>query len=151
VLNLTRAKLVFVGDGPLRRAAEIRARTLGINQHVMFMGRLDEWAKDRLLRSATAFTFMSKLEGCPLAVLEAMACGLPIVAVDGGPMKDLIGVMAVKEEMLAERLAGVLMMNDRDKAILASRNKLRWATLHTPDAFLDGIQRSYRQAVDRSA
>jgi glycosyltransferase involved in cell wall biosynthesis len=81
-------RLVLVGAGPLRDECEALATTLGIRSEVDFVGRhLDvrPW-----LWSADAFWMPSETEGLPVACLEAMSCGLPIVASDVGGLPEIV-------------------------------------------------------------
>ena len=71
--------LTIVGDGPYRETLENLAKEYAVTSQVTFVGQKD---KDELLeyyQKGDIFVFPSKKEGMPNAVLEAMACGLPIV------------------------------------------------------------------------
>jgi glycosyltransferase involved in cell wall biosynthesis len=70
--------LVLVGDGEERAALEHRARELGVRDRLTLLGSRDDVPE--LLALADVFVFASESEGLPLSVLEAMATGLPIVA-----------------------------------------------------------------------
>ncbi len=78
-------QFVFAGDGPLRESLEAQARSLGIGDRVRFLGFRDD--VPALLAAFDVFVLPSLYEGLPNAVLEAMACGRPVVAtaVDGTP------------------------------------------------------------------
>jgi len=82
------AHLLVVGDGPLRGALEAQARALGIVGATHFVGYRPD--PERYLGAMDAFALTSKLEGLPLAVLEAWAAGLPVVASAVGGVPDLI-------------------------------------------------------------
>ena len=70
--------LFICGDGVQEQELKALARELGVEKQVHFMGfRKDVY---RLCSSAELFLFASYQEGLPVAVMEAMACGLPIVA-----------------------------------------------------------------------
>jgi len=71
-------RLLLVGDGPMRAELEAAVRAAGTEQRVEFLGDRDDVPD--LLAVADAFVFASESEGLPLAVLEAMAAGLPVVA-----------------------------------------------------------------------
>lgn len=87
--NLPRnVRLVVVGEGPLRRPLEERARLLGVDDRVRFLGfRAD--AID-YIAAADAFCLSSVWEGIPLAAQEAILLGVPVVATDVGGMRELI-------------------------------------------------------------
>jgi glycosyltransferase involved in cell wall biosynthesis len=70
--------LVIAGEGPLRAELAELARQLGIDQAVQFHGHVNDVVP--LLRQADCFVLPSRTEGVPIALLEAMAVGTPIVA-----------------------------------------------------------------------
>lgn len=76
------ARLVLAGDGSLRAALEARARALGVDDRVTFLGQVSDVRG--VLAAADALVSSSHREGMPMAVLEAMATGLPVVATDVG-------------------------------------------------------------------
>ena len=79
------AVFVFAGDGPLRASLESKAATLGVERNVRFLGFRGDILQ--LMAAFDAFVLPSLYEGLPNAVLEAMACGKPVIAtsVDGTP------------------------------------------------------------------
>jgi glycosyltransferase involved in cell wall biosynthesis len=79
---------LFVGYGPLE--AEMRARTerMGLSGRVRFLGHRADVT--RLLAASDIFALASHFEGGPLAVMEAMAAGLPVVATSVGFVPDVI-------------------------------------------------------------
>ena len=74
--------LVIVGDGSKRAALEAQARSLNIADRVRFLGHCDDLAN--IYPAFDVFCLPSRQEGLPLAVLEAQACGLPVVASNVG-------------------------------------------------------------------
>ena len=84
-------RLVIVGDGPERQALEALSRCLGLAERVHFAGTLDNPLP--LMRRARLFVLPSRWEGLPGALIEAMACGCPVVASDcpGGSSEILQG------------------------------------------------------------
>ncbi len=77
---------VVVGDGSDRSRLEQKARSLGIADKVVFTGRVEEREKVAHYRLADAFAMPSRWEGFGFVFLEALACGVPVVAsqIDGG-------------------------------------------------------------------
>jgi glycosyltransferase involved in cell wall biosynthesis len=82
------AEFVLVGDGPLRARLEERARELRIGHRVDFLGSRSDVAA--ILQGCDVLVRPSLLEGMPLAVLEAMACGLPVVATPVAGTSELV-------------------------------------------------------------
>lgn len=74
------ARLVIVGTGNRRQALESMTRALGLVEVVEFAGYLTETDKFRLLRRAEVAAYPSTKEGWGITVIEANACGVPVVA-----------------------------------------------------------------------
>ena len=74
----TQVRFVLAGDGPLRKELEAQAQQLGIQDHVRFLGKRDDVPD--LLGIADLFVLPSISEGLPVALLEAMSTGLPVIA-----------------------------------------------------------------------
>lgn len=82
------AHFLLVGDGPDRAALEEQARTLGVADRVQFLGGRDDIPE--LLSEADVFVLPSLFEGLPIAVLEAMAAGTPVVATAIGGTDEIV-------------------------------------------------------------
>ena len=80
--------LVMVGDGPERVAAEHEARLLGVSDATYFLGKLDTVAP--LLACADLFLLPSQSESFGLSALEALACGVPVVASRAGGLLEVV-------------------------------------------------------------
>jgi len=78
----------MIGDGPLRRALEKQVAQLSLQERVHFLGvREDVLA---LLPSLSILVMSSHSEGLPLALMEAMAAGVPVVATSVGGIPELV-------------------------------------------------------------
>ena len=71
---------LIVGDGPDRMRLEEKARRLGVQRRCAFTGFVSEDEKAEHYRLADAFVMPSQGEGFGIVLLEAMACGIPVVA-----------------------------------------------------------------------
>lgn len=101
---------LMCGDGPSRSRLEMLARELGVADRVIFKGYVNNlW---ELMGSADALVSLSRFEGCPNVLLEAMACGCPLLVSD----------IPAHREMLDERSA--CFANPDDSAGVAAALKL---------------------------
>jgi L-malate glycosyltransferase len=82
------ATLLLVGDGPDRSEAETWVREHGLADSVRFLGKIDDIVP--LLSIADLMLMPSNAESFGLAALEAMACGVPVVATDVGGFPEFI-------------------------------------------------------------
>lgn len=124
-------RLTLVGDGSQRAALESRAAELGLSERVEFTGVLPREGIRDLFHRAHAFVLSSRSEGTPLALLEAMACGLPCVATRVGGVPSAGG-------------DGVLLVAPEDPAALAAAVG---AVLTTPAAATSMSEAAHRQAA----
>jgi glycosyltransferase involved in cell wall biosynthesis len=106
------AHLVLAGDGPERPALEALAARLGLGRRVTFLGHRDD--PEAVLPAFDVFCLPSLAEGLPRSVLEAQACGVPVVASDVGGLGEAVCphtgrlVVAGDGEALPAALASVL-------------------------------------------
>lgn len=82
------AKLLLIGDGPQTAEAFTLAKSLKVDADVKFLGNRED--VDEILCTADAFLLPSNYEAFGLAALEAMACGVPVVASRVGGVPELI-------------------------------------------------------------
>ena len=82
--------LIIVGDGPEREKLETLAKTLKLQDRVMFTGQIEPDAVCSYYQMSHVFLQMSVSEGFSQVAVEAMACGLPIVSTAVGVAPELI-------------------------------------------------------------
>ena len=118
------ARLVLVGDGPDRSAAEWLAHDLKIQDRVHFMGKQER--VNELLPLADLMVMPSELESFGLAALEAMACKVPSIATRVGGVPELIddgitGLLYPVGDVESMAEGAVNLLKDRDR-LEAMRN-----------------------------
>jgi len=112
------ARLVLVGDGPERSAAEWLARDLKIQDRVHFLGKQEK--VNELLPLADLLLMPSELESFGLAALEAMACKVPSIATRVGGVPELIddgitGLLYAVGDVNAMAAGALSLLKDRDR------------------------------------
>jgi glycosyltransferase involved in cell wall biosynthesis len=145
-----RWRLLMAGDGSLRNAAREAALRLGIGERVHFLGVRSDVAE--ILSASDVFALASHWEGNPIAVMEAMAAGLPVVATAVGGVPELVvhgetGLLAPAgdEQAFADALAAVAGDPER-------RRDLGAAGLRRSAGFgVDAMVASYSRLFERLA
>jgi phosphatidyl-myo-inositol dimannoside synthase len=108
------AKLVVAGEGPDRVRLERLAATLDVAERVLFAGAVAPATLTELYERAAAFAMPSKLEGFGLVFVEAMAAGLPCVALAG----------TAPAEIIVDGETGALVPPDAPAALAAALGEL---------------------------
>jgi glycosyltransferase involved in cell wall biosynthesis len=112
------ARFIFIGDGPLYTELDGQTRSLGVSEAVHFLGFRTDIS--RLLQNFDLFVLPSIYEGLPNVVLEAMACGLPVIAtaVDGTPeavVHGKTGILVPSRQPKFLEDAMILLLNEPGK------------------------------------
>src|SRR6201986_4952010 len=81
------SRLLFVGDGPERSAAESLCRELDIHDEARFVGKQEQM--EEILAVADLFLLTSEYESFGLAALEAMAASVPVVSTNAGGLPEI--------------------------------------------------------------
>lgn len=143
--------VTLVGAGPEAPALQALARTLDGGVDVRFAGEIPVAA--RLLRAFDVYVAPSRKEGMPLAVLEAMALGLPVVASAIAAHREVLGpgsagLVAGEPDALARTL-GALLADPSARARLGADNRVRVEQLFSASRMVEEIDRIYRAVLDR--
>lgn len=145
------AMLVIVGEGTLHADLKSQARDLGISRQVMLTGyRTDVHT---LLRGFDVFVLPSVAEGLSIALLEAMACRLPVIASAVGGIPEVIDnacgilVPAKDPEALARAMESIGGLPAEEKALLGDASRKRVEESFTTDI----MHKSLREVYDSLA
>jgi glycosyltransferase involved in cell wall biosynthesis len=156
-ITKTRPKLhlVIVGDGARRESLQTLANDLGVQKAVHFVGYRND--RERFLRAIDLFALTSESEGMPLAILEAWAAGLPVVASDCGGIPD---VVTADRNGLLFRSGDVSALIDCisravDDAqlckLISETGNMDVKTKYTLATMVANYERVYREVVDENA
>jgi glycosyltransferase involved in cell wall biosynthesis len=136
------ARLLIAGDGSLRSDLEQLAVRLGLSERVRFLGERTDIPE--ILHASDVFVLASNWEGHSVAVIEAMAAGLPVVATDvGGTVEtiehgsDGLLVPAGDKRRFADALSELALSVERRKALGAG------ASLHARRFSVDRMVTEY--------
>jgi glycosyltransferase involved in cell wall biosynthesis len=146
------AELWFIGDGPLIAETRAHAARLGLERDVKFWGWIDHERMPELLSEADIFLFTSLRDTCPMPVMEAMARGLPIVALDLHgvrylPDNAVLKVPAEDPQRLVADVADALLDLALSPELRASCGAAAWASVrdgHLWTHRFAGVEAGYR-------
>lgn len=128
---------IVIGNGPDRNIIAKRIKQLGINSNIRLTGFVPEEALPLYYNAADYFVLPSSSgEGLPMVLLEAMACGLPVIAttVGGTPeiIRDMINGALVpprNQEALTQAISKLISLKKESQAIGIENRKIVEATL----------------------
>ena len=147
------ARLDLAGDGRDRAALETAAERLAPDR-IRFLGHLPEAEVADLIRSSSILVLPSRAyENQPLAILEAMAAGVPVVASAHSGIPELVehegtGLLVAPDDAGALGAALGRLLNDPTAAAeMGSAGRRRAETLFSAGAHLDRLNSLYREAI----
>jgi glycosyltransferase involved in cell wall biosynthesis len=152
--ELKRRQINFVvriaGDGPLRQNLKHMTEFLGLTDEVQFLGRINDIST--LLADSTFVIHTADSEGCPNAIMEAMASARAVIATDAGDIPDLVregktGFVVNRQDpaSLLERTLE-LVRNPELCRIMGERGRLRAEQEFSLDRLVKNTLDAYRAA-----
>jgi L-malate glycosyltransferase len=149
------AKLVLIGDGPERGAAEYLVRKKRLQKDVFFLGKQNSVYEK--LSSADLFLLPSQLESFGLAALEAMACEVPVIASNVGGLPEVIedGVDGFLVEpgdvkTAARHAIDILSRSDRGRE-MGQRARLNAKAKFCANDVIPQYERYYEQVLESAS
>ena len=147
------AQLVIVGDGTMRPKLEKMAEKAGISDKVVFTGRVIGKDLPQLYRTGDVFAITSKTETQSIVLLEAMATGLPAVAVKAGAIPELVhngenGYLCESDDVDAVAKSLICILQDKNLRETMSEKSLELIKKHDISYTLTRIEEIYHRVLD---
>ena len=125
------SKLMMVGEGPEKEAAEKLCEKLGIISKVIFFGNSNEI--DKILCYSDLFLLPSETESFGLAALEAMSCGVPVISSNSGGLPEVnregvTGYLSNVGDVQEMSKNAISILSDNDKLLKFKQNALNEAS-----------------------
>jgi glycosyltransferase involved in cell wall biosynthesis len=123
--------LVAVGEGSDRALLEKQVRELGLGNDVLFAGRQPHDQLARWFSAADVFCLASSSEGWPNVVLEALACGVPVIATPVGSVPEIVpanvGILAERRpEAFESAIERALFQKWNQEEIVSHAHSYGW-------------------------
>ena len=147
-----KASLEIIGSGPLEERMSNAIRNFGLKDLVFLQNDISPAEIQRLLSQSDIFILVSKHEGLPMSVLEAMAAGLPVIASAVGGIPEEIdascGILVEKNrvDLLTNALVE-LIQNQEMRMTMSVAARKRAATLFALSRFLSETELTYTEAL----
>lgn len=141
----------LIGDGPSRCSVQALAEELGLRDSVVFLGLRDD--VPNILARANIFTLISKWEGFPISILEAMRAGLPVVASDVGGVSEAVvdgetGFLVPRGDVAALRQRLQQLIVDPElRERMGKAGRQRFEALFTVDRMLEQTLHVYEEVL----
>jgi glycosyltransferase involved in cell wall biosynthesis len=148
-----RARLVVLGDGPLRTGLKVMVEELGLEHRVSFMGFQEDVR--RWMQAADGLVLASRYEGLPMALIEAGACGLPVAATDVAGTREVVvngetGWLACAEgpDALAAVVSRLMRMPEAQRQAMGKRARAHVVEHFSMEHVLNRWERLYLELLE---
>lgn len=130
---LDQGTLLIVGEGPMKEALRKQADASGLGDRVRLLGAVEHDELPRYYSLADVLVLASSREGMPNVVLEALACGTPVVACDVGGVREVVAeevaglvIPARKADALAQAVGKLLAKLPSSEAVRRYAQRFSW-------------------------
>jgi len=151
LVSLPGATLLVVGDGEERRALQTQAKANGVADRTRFLGAVPHDRLAEFYNAADVLALASSREGWPNVLLEAMACGTPVVAAPVWGSVEVVCAPAAgrlakspSAQGMAEALAAQLAEKSSREAVRSYAEQYSW------DETSDGLKAAFEEAMERA-
>ncbi len=143
-------RAVFVGAGPMKAELAAAAHSAGVDRQVLLVGPVGWERLAEIYAIAHAFATLSLSEIHPMTLIEAVACGLPIVARRDASISDLVfdgfnGFLVDSDGEIAGKLAAILHHEATRRVFVENARAL--APRFAIESHVDRLEALYRQAI----
>lgn len=153
--QMPKLTLMIMGDGPEKNKLKKLSLELGLDKKIIFTGRYShDNALLDLLCANDIFVTASKSENMPVSILEAMSCGLPVVAAAAKGIPEIVknnqnGLLTEPDqpEMLAEKIKELLNDNQKIKEFSAAARK--FTLKFSKDNFIKNLEINYSKLIKK--
>ena len=144
------SKLMMVGEGPEKEAAERLCEELGIINKVIFFGNSNEI--DKILCYSDLFLLPSETESFGLAALEAMSCGVPVISSNSGGLPEVnregvTGYLSNVGDIASMSKNAISILSDNAKLLKFKQNALQEASKFDIKNILPIYENLYFKAI----
>jgi len=152
ILKKMRVNLIIVGSGLEMQNLKNMARNLGVRGHVRFKGFLPEQKVAELYRRVNLLATASVIETQGLAVLEALASGLPVVAANAGATPELVregvnGYLFNPDDPASFATRVIKILSNKKLMIKMGKESVKIAKKHDIDEVVVKMQGLYQKAI----
>lgn len=145
------AHLVFAGDGSARKSVEAKVNSIRAKDRVHFLGMVKRTDLPDILHDATVFLSASTTEVHPISVIEAIASGLPFVAVRDEAFEGMLedGLNGYEVPLDVKTYADVLadLLPDRQRLERFGQHSLSLSEKYSIEAQVKALEKLYMEAI----
>ncbi len=151
--KIPNAHLVVVGDGTAKDELEKIAKKSGTSEFAHFLGRIVGDDLPQVYRTGTVFAITSKTETQSIVLLEAMATGLPCIAVRAGAVSELVkstknGYLCEPDDFSAIAKHIINILSNKERRQRMSEESLKMVKKHDIDYTLTRMEEIYNKVLD---